>query len=1592
MTDERNDSYRILGRVFSRGDARPVAGVRVEAWDKDRVHNDLVGSAVTDEHGAFEVTFDERYFRERFGDARPDLYFRVFLARYVLNTEDSVLWNVGAGDVPVSISVDAESLRRVTAPASLEGRVVNQQTGYPAPNLQVRAVARDYIREADARPVEDVLGNATTDGEGWFQIEFATSQRAGRLLDMWTTGVGGVSIVLTVGLADGDPFYTSDAIPPNQHAASRRLNVVLPAPPIDHSAWRALGAKLEGARVVQVHLVARGLMDSESALFADWDWPTRHAVFSQLEREFLDPQGVLRGYGPVPGFRQMQDPAEVHQYISRVEPHLDAPGVREALTRLLGKVRTFGDLQAVDWPLDAGVIAGGHVGEGLTTFEGNYATKPGDAIIDFGGIVEKSSLARYRDYLREILLEGPNGIDAGDPRPSALSQLTYRFHQRFTGYDETLQPANEVVINVVRSVLITARPGGFAAPLGSIAPRGARTSRQYLDYLIGLTGLRGDEFTKRFRIDVSRPDTAMSSEVQENITTLQNILRDGFQSDPDPFAANPPHVVDTASPYIYTSLYFKAPFFLWYDEWLNLEKKLWAENIYQLRQLLRINVLPEHFETLKRIARLPVPGQPDVAPTTDDLLQARWLLRAMDMLAKVDEGLDRFSQNVYGEARAKMIEAAVIATSLITDPLWPVKATADTVTSYVNRRNTPANTLKEFRHLLAHFVFDVKPNTWVGVPLGTKDIAAFRLSFWLFHAFPQLQAGVAFFAGLAIPTWLGDIAIAQGDHDQAIKIYMTTSQFIVGVSRTDALEGWAAGDDLITDGVTPYTIGLGSSLDRVNGTIYRGIDSASERGIPQAIIDYQFYLAAGGGSVYLHRVDKALVQLRQGLGMLEWADALYRTDDPTNMARARELYKGVLRVHGEFADISPAAWWGLGGVPGAMFPGFKSHEQNPAMVQQTTRARLALYQLDASLNYYGSNDSLVPLLRFRTLYSAAERFAALAKSTQDDFLFTTGRMEEALIERRKSDATLQKGLLQVQAAVEQIANAQHQVTVANDQVAAVQAAIAAKETEINDANSLWGQLGSYASGMIDVATGGNVPGLKKPLPEDTRGSIGSGVATAFTGKELVGEGFLGLGVAGSAFGGAGLWLVASYLVVQDMEAAASKRKTELSDLVNKALPAAQAVVEARKRDVHISNLMRQIAQADVDLTRDLLRFQSTRTLTVEFWASVASIMKRVMRRSIDLGARFAWLAERALAYEMDRLFNIIKFDYFPMALQGVTGVDVLRSDLAELEAARLDGLRPSVPARHTFSLIRDFPLQFGELKATGGCTFRTDELALHYAYPGTYGYRIRAVTLAINSGAITDPIRGLLTNQGISWISRADGHGRISIRPPEAFPLSEFRLAGDMAVYGLPDEALMTFEGSGVDTFWKLELPSLANPYGLNSLTDVLLTIDTRTFFSPTLHATHLATRPATVRRSVFISSLRHEPERISDLIGAAPTATFTFHPTRIGLSQSETNRKLKNVVLMTASDPALTFDATLRTNTTANPINVKLIKGVAISNTPPTGVPAPGTPSPLNVLTDTALEDTFQLQISKAANAGVDFSGVVDVLLGIEYVADLQP
>ena len=179
--------FKITGRVINHTARNGVAGLRVEAWDKDLFFNDLVGSAITDRQGAFQIEFDQSYFKEIFFDRRPDLFFKVFQGgRLLRSTEDSVLWNVDAEVKEIVIKVDGvephETLPAESQSFTVRGTVLLPNGGVRR-RQHLRAFDLDLQGVAVYRSIKSIgeiqssggfqfLGDVISDGQGAYEITF----------------------------------------------------------------------------------------------------------------------------------------------------------------------------------------------------------------------------------------------------------------------------------------------------------------------------------------------------------------------------------------------------------------------------------------------------------------------------------------------------------------------------------------------------------------------------------------------------------------------------------------------------------------------------------------------------------------------------------------------------------------------------------------------------------------------------------------------------------------------------------------------------------------------------------------------------------------------------------------------------------------------------------------------------------------------------------------------------------------------------------------------------------------------------------------------------------------------------------------------------------------------------------------------------------------------------------------------------------------------------------------------------------------------------------------------------------------------------
>jgi hypothetical protein len=154
--------FEINGQVIESRTGKPLANLKVEAWDKDLKYNDLLGQTFTDGEGSFSLSFDSTYFREHAPDPRPDLFFKVFLGKRLLKSDgDKVIHNAGLR-TEVTIKVVMPGMRpegkdRISPAKTLQIAEFLQQSDFMGLYGQVREKAG-----ASFSFISDMLVNTVT--------------------------------------------------------------------------------------------------------------------------------------------------------------------------------------------------------------------------------------------------------------------------------------------------------------------------------------------------------------------------------------------------------------------------------------------------------------------------------------------------------------------------------------------------------------------------------------------------------------------------------------------------------------------------------------------------------------------------------------------------------------------------------------------------------------------------------------------------------------------------------------------------------------------------------------------------------------------------------------------------------------------------------------------------------------------------------------------------------------------------------------------------------------------------------------------------------------------------------------------------------------------------------------------------------------------------------------------------------------------------------------------------------------------------------------------------------------------------------------
>ena len=1216
----------------------------------------------------------------------------------------------------------------------------------------------------------------------------------------------------------------------------------------------------------------------------------------------------------------------------------------------------------------------------------------------------------YRDYLRStfVLFAHQQKLGVGaDPTtfPAIVErQLTRRFFQDFRTADRVEVSLNKLLIPIVTKILVAPNGSGFGFAMAAAAlpVQGTHTDREHLDALIEAAPVSALEFANRYRLPLEEPDTTLYSPLALNVYTLSRALSDTAQGPVEPRenVIDPQLPGEEGKPILWKEVVGVAPFFLRFEEWLARQQPFFGENLFAVRtQVDTVAYGPWLNDDRKKFFEYHkgLPLTQGMKPYNDYFgsmgevhRSAQFLLDYGAADAKLAELVQAIDKSDFGAAQRLADEAdhllQVASPSPASGEDWEPALSVGNFPrplSFNRRRRMKVGTINELTGTTTTYLPDGLERFFqLARPMDLwADVVHFRI------ARDQVTRLRTYQQRFVLPMFRAMIRSGLGDLAGAVEMLSSVTGLYIGTAMLGTPAGMVKHPDAIGS-VKRVVAGRLRWNDPLGDRPYTArLDYTDDRNLDGPYpLTPQFrdgYDVTTPEPPILHAVDERYARIVQADAILAWAEMLYRTDDASLLERARELYKAVLFLHGE--DPGTSAYQALVFNPGPWF----GLVDNPRVRNQTDRARLALHQLAAGLNFYGYNDAAVPTLRYETLIAASGRWATAAKSAQGDYLQYLSRVEQLDLDLLAAKAQERKARATVGIAAEQIEIAKAGVVVAKKLAADVEKLIAAKQAEIADANSIFSQFKDYFKGMKDSVS--SMVDVGKSASEGWTSLSTSGVGDAMGLGSGSGAGAGGAAASesaglGSAMGGLGVvggfaaFAVVSTTTLQGMADAATKRDGELKTLVNEARPAAAAAVRVQERNVTIANLQAEIAATDLAYARDLINYQNERFLNRDFWDALAGVARRSLHRYLDLAAQSAWFGERALAYMLGRPLRIIRLGYFDAKMRDMGGVDRLLLDLAELEAVRLAAARITVPLTRTYSLTQDLPLAFGQLKATGRCTFTLNDDDLVAAHPGTFAHRIRAIDVFVDAPGTTVQLRGMLTNSGFSRFRREPGGTpQPLVRFADAYPVTEFRVRRDLELHGLPGERLLPFEGSGFATSWTLELPKSANATALNRVTDVRLTFDVQAGYAA--DAAVPAALPAASSRAVFVSALAIDATGLATLRKSGAAAKVSLSLDKLALPADAV---ITNLAVLLPGVEGGTFNAGL-TFGTAAPTPFKIDNGLALSNKGALDDGVPANAQPLNLAVGGSPARAAVLTIDKGTDAA-RLAKVRDVMLWVEY------
>lgn len=286
------------------------------------------------------------------------------------------------------------------------------------------------------------------------------------------------------------------------------------------------------------------------------------------------------------------------------------------------------------------------------------------------------------------------------------------------------------------------------------------------------------------------------------------------------------------------------------------------------------------------------------------------------------------------------------------------------------------------------------------------------------------------------------------------------------------------------------------------------------------------------------------------------------------------------------------------------------------------------------------------------------------------------------------------------------------------------------------------------------------------------------------------------------------------------------------------------------RQILTSLLAEQIAQREFDSivrqienTREVDEFMQQKFTSEQLHAwmqgEIARLYYDYYRFAFDTARRAELGMKRELMRpEVDGV-DFVKFNYRDGGRKGLLAGEALHLDVKRMELAYLDNNRREFEITRNVSLRQLDPMALIMLRATGSCDVSLPEWSFDLDCPGQYMRRIRSVSLSLP--AITGPQVGvhcmlslLRSSVRVSPAPKDNSYARQGLDDDrfanyfgviQSVVTSTGTNDSGMFEANLRDERLLPFEGSGIESTWRIELPGSHRAFDYSTIADAVLQI-----------------------------------------------------------------------------------------------------------------------------------------------------------------------